>query len=141
MGTKSASVGAWLNQSASATTPGMIEALRDLLASLAATDGIALSVGRNLTVSIVRKAKTLSILGLSTTGDVDVPWSIDAEKDWFKPFAQDLAEAIPSSILYETPRMWRVDGCGTAKGQITIDELVGAADVVLVGIQKLLRRA
>ena len=122
------------------TTPqDVIEALRDLLASLRGVSGVSLSIRQGVTVNITNGGSALSILGLSLVGDVDVPWLINGEKDWFKPFAESLAQAIPEAVLYETSKMWRVDGCGTAKGQITFDELVGAASVVLKGVEQLTR--
>ena len=130
----------WLTLMGSTTSQGVIDALRDLLAALARVPAVSLSIGRNVTVNIVSGGRSLGVLGFSLGGDVDVPWLIDAEKDWFKPFAESLAEAIPEAILYETPRMWRVDGCGLARGQITVDELVGAATVVLAGVEQLARK-
>ena len=137
VGTPPRNVDAWLNLMASATSPGVLEALRDLLASLEEINGVSLSIRRNVTVNVVVAGRTLRVLGLSSQGDVDVPWMIDGEKDRFKPFAESVAEAIPEAALYETPRMWRVDGCGLARGQITADELVGAATVVLEGVRRL----
>jgi len=127
----------WLALLGSTTTQGEIDALRDLLVSLQSVSAVSLSVGRNLTVNIVCGGKSLSVLGIGPGGDVDVPWLIGGEKNWYKPFAESLAEAIPDAILYETLRMWRVDGCGTSKGQITVGELVGAATVVLSGVEQL----
>ncbi len=127
----------WLTSMNSETSLGVIEALRDLLVSLRKISSVSLSIGQNLTVNIVCGGKSLGVLGLSLAGDVDVPWLISGEKDWFKPFAKSLADAVPEAVFYETPRMWRVDGCGTARGQITVDELVGAAAVVLAGVEQL----
>lgn len=130
-------INGWLALLDSATPQGVIDALRELLMKLERISTVSLSFGRYLIVSIVRGGKLLGVLGISPAGDVDVPWQIAGEKDWFKPFAERFAEAVPDSILYESPKMWRVDGCGTARGQITIDELVGAATIVLDGVAQL----
>lgn len=132
-------INGWLTLLDSATPQGVIDGLRELLVDLEGILTVSLSIKRYLIVSIVCGGKPLGILGVSPGGDVDVPWQIAGEKDWFKPFAESLAEAVPESILYETARMWRVDGCGTARGQITVDELVGAATVVLAGVKQLAR--
>lgn len=130
-------INGWLSLLDSTIPQGVIEALRELLVKLEGISSVSLSFGQYVIVSIVRSGKTLGVLGISPRGDVDVPWLIAGEKEWFKPFAESLAQAVPQSILYETPRMWRVDGCGTARGQITIDELVGAATMVLAGVEQL----
>ena len=117
LGRSPTDIDGWLKLMGSATSQGVIDALRDLLVSLEGIPAVRLSIGRNLTVNIVCGGKSLGVLGLSLGGDVDVPWLIGGQKDWFKPFAESLAEAVPESILYETPRMWRVDGCGTASVQ------------------------
>ena len=127
----------WLKLLDSATPQGVIDALRELLVELEGISTVSISLGQYLIVSIVRGNKRLGLLGISPVGDVDVPWQIAGEKDWFKSFAESIAQAVPDSILYETPRMWRVDGCGSARGQITVEELVGTARVVIAGVDKL----
>lgn len=108
----------------------LLGSLRDL--------GATISVSRNITVNIYRDGSQLSILSIDAAGDVDVPWSIGGQKAWFLAFARALAGAVPGASLYETPMMWRVDGSGRGRGQVTVAELVGASDEVVNGVRDLL---
>ena len=141
VGEKHPSLDDWLALMAGTTSPSMLDALRDLLISLQSEGNTTLSIRQGLTVNIARSGRSLGIFGISPEGDIDVPWMIDRQKEWFRPFAESIAQSIPAATLYETPTMWRVDGCGRARGQITIDELVGSAAVVCEGVKRLAESA
>lgn len=100
---------------------------------------VRLSTGSFVIVNVTLGQRSLAVLGIGPAGDVDVPWLIRGYKDLFKAFAMDLAHVIPGASLYETRTMWRVDGGGAAKGQISVEELLAAADVLRESLAKLVR--
>jgi len=105
------------------------------------TDQVRLSIHKQIMINLRLGENEMAILGISHEGDVDVPFLLNGQKSRFKGFATALAQAIPGAQLYETQTMWRVDGGGTAKGQITVAELLEAADIVRSEIGKIIASA
>ncbi len=122
-----------------ARSPETAQQLVGLLKSLEGPD-VGYSIGDFLIVNVRVNAASLAVFGIDHNGNVDVPWLIGTHKVEFRPFAAAVAEAVPRARLYETRTMWRVDGGGAAKGQISVEELVAAAEPVGEALSQLIER-
>ena len=129
---------AWADPIA-ARSPETARQLIRFLKSLEATE-VDYSIGDFLIVNVRVNAASLAVFGIDQNGNVDVPWLIGTHKAEFRPFAAAVAEAVPRARLYETRTMWRVDGDGAAKGQISVEELVSAAEPIADALNQLIKR-
>ncbi len=97
--------------------------------------GVTWNLNKVLLVRMAIGGETLDVIGIGQDGLCEIPWSIGGAKDAFKGFAETLAAALPSAIVYETPKMWRVSKL--RKARIDIAELVEVLPAVRAALERL----
>jgi 5-methylcytosine-specific restriction endonuclease McrA len=78
---------------------------------------------------------TLNVIGILPNGEVYIPWFIDREKDKFRRFAERLVQAIPDTIVYESPKQWIVRKAG--RTPVNILEFLEASSSVHAALEEL----
>lgn len=94
---------------------------------------VSWSLNEVLIVRMTVGGAIMALLGVQRDGLVEIPWSINSEKDAFKSFAETLAAAIPEAIVYETPKLWVVSK--PDKRRINVLELLEAAPALRIALR------
>ena len=96
---------------------------------------VSWSLNKVLIVRMTIGGTIFALLGAQQDGLVEIPWSINGEKNAFKGFAETLAAAIPGAIAYQTSKLWVVSK--PHKRRINVLELLEAAPALRLALESL----
>jgi hypothetical protein len=116
-----------VNAAASRAMVGFLEDCKDL--------GVSWSLNKVLLARMGTGSAAVAFLAIEPDGRVQVPWSLGGRKDEFRGFAEKLAEGVPGSIVYETPKLWNV--ANSDRSRLTLPQLLDGLSALRVALETL----